>query len=219
MKDIYNKIVDCQLFNGVSDIERLLSNFDVIIKKYNKDEEIIGYGDNVKILIVISGSLLTVSEDWQGNRNVISHIGKSGIFGVAHVFSNSRSTARVVCESDAEVAIIGIQKAYQDFLSQDYGKFIHNALLIVSNNCISFLEKVEHLSRRSMREKIISYLQACRSKQSSDEFELSFLRQDMADYLAVDRSALSAELSKMKKEGLIDYKKSWFKIKFNGLIK
>ena len=77
---------------------------------------------------------------------------------------------------------------------------------------MNFLEKVEHLSRRTTREKVLSYLTAQSVKRGGAEFDIPFSRQELADYLAVDRAALSAELARMKRDGLIDFRKSHFRI-------
>ena len=90
--------------------------------------------------------------------------------------------------------------------------FLHNALYVVSNASVNFLEKIEHLSRRSLRDKIMSYLTAQSIKCGSREFDIPFSRQELADWLAADRSALSAELSRMRADGLIDYNMRRFRL-------
>ena len=94
--------------------------------------------------------------------------------------------------------------------SKEIIKFLTNIFKISLKKNILFTEKLEHISKKSIREKIISYLSTEAQKNKTNSFLIKFDRQELADYLFVERSALSRELSSMKKEGLIDYKKNHF---------
>ena len=94
--------------------------------------------------------------------------------------------------------------------SEEITKFLSNIFKISLKKNILFTEKLEHISKKSIREKIISYLSTEAQKNKTNSFLIKFDRQELADYLFVERSALSRELSSMKKEGLIDYKKNHF---------
>lgn len=199
---------------GVARPEKLLDCFDAKVRKFVKNEEIVGYGDKPVIVIITSGGAITVNEDWFGNRNIISKIGESGVFGAAYVFSEREVSSRLVATEDGEAVILCGKKLHSACSEKcaDHTLFIYNALRLVANSCVGFLEKVEHISRRSMREKILSFLSAQAVKNGSDSFTIPFSRQELADYLSVDRSALSSELGRMRDEGLIRFRKSRFEI-------
>ncbi len=208
------KVKASALMRGVSCPERLLECFDARVKKFVKSEEIIGYGDKSSIIIITRGNAIAVNEDWFGNRNIISKLGESEIFGAAFVFSESEVSSRLVATENGEAVILGGNKLHRACAKgcADHTAFIYNALKIVAGSCVGFLEKVEHLSRRSMREKILSFLSTQSIKNGSDSFAVPYSRQELADYLAVDRCALSSELGRMRDEGLIRFRKSQFEI-------
>ena len=91
---------------------------------------------------------------------------------------------------------------------------IKNALRILAEKNLFLDNKLYYISHKTIRDRIQSYLEDQESLHDSNEFEISFNREQLADFLCVDRSALSRELSHMKKEGIIDYKRNWFRVTF-----
>jgi CRP-like cAMP-binding protein len=81
---------------------------------------------------------------------------------------------------------------------------------LLSYKNLELMKKINHITKRSTREKLLSYLSAEAKKQGSKSFLIPFDRQQLADYLCVERSAMSSELSKMRSEGLLEYQKSFF---------
>lgn len=214
-KNYIEKIRNCKLMFGIENLEDMLNCFGTRIANYSENEEIVGYGDSAKIVIILSGSAIVLYEDYLGNRNIINRLGESDIFGAAYLFANHEISTRLVTESKVTAALFNSERIHAPCEKSciNHAKFLYNAVKVISNNCIEFLEKVEHLSRRTMREKVLSYLTACSIKNNSLSFDIPFTRQELADYLAVDRSALSTELSKMQKAGLISFKRSHFHLK------
>ena len=198
----------------VSEPDKLINYLGFRTERYKKGAEIVGYGDKPELIIVISGSAMTISEDWHGYRNVISRISDGGIFGAAYLFASHEITTRLVAEVDCEVAIVSASKIRSALpeLAVSYATFLRNTLELISNNCVSFLEKIDHLSKRTTREKVLAYLRTQALRYGNREFTIPFSRQEFADYLAVDRSALSAELSRMQRDGIIEFKRSKFKL-------
>lgn len=203
-----------KLMKGVEDTDKLLGCFGAKKSSYPKDAEIVGYGDGAAIAIITKGTAYAVSEDYSGNRNIASVISEGDVYGVAFVYSDRAVTTRLVAATPCEAVIMNGMRLHNPCESacRDHTTFLYNALTVVSNASVNFLEKIEHLSRRSLREKIMSYLTAQSIKCRCLEFDIPFSRQELADWLAADRSALSAELSRMKTDGLIDYNMRRFKL-------
>lgn len=203
----------CALFKDIGDIDALINEFKGSISEHSKGEIIKEVGSPVELIILLKGSAVIYSDDYLGNRSIINRISAGDIFGGAHIFSgtNSYITEMVTTE---QTKLLSIKKDYIDSAESKNAKiFLSNALTLISEKCLFFLEKNTILSKRKIRERVLAYLSDISKKQNSKYIRIPFNRQELADYLGVDRSALSIELSKMKKEGLIDYRKNDFKIK------
>lgn len=207
-------VAQSPLMAGITNVKKMLDCFGAKKRKFPKDAEIVGYGDDAAIVIITKGSAYAVNEDYFGNRNIINLIDTKNQYGVAFVYSGHAVTTRLIAAETCEAVIINgerLHKACENNCA-DHTTFLYNALTVVSRASVNYLEKIEHLSRRSLRDKIMSFLIAQSIKCSSNEFCIPFSRQELADYLAADRSALSAELSRMKADGIIDYNMRCFKL-------
>lgn len=213
-KKTLDKVAESSLFRGISDVGKMMTCFCARRIKFAAGEEIVGYGDEPSVAIITSGSATVVSEDWFGNRTVINRLSESGIFGAAFAFSGHEVTTRLVGAENGEAVLINGRRLHAPCATpcESHTRFLYNAVTVISRSCVGFLENVEHLSRRTMRDKVLSYLSAEAVKRGAREFDIPFSRQELADYLAVDRSALSAELGRMKADGLIDYRRAHFVI-------
>lgn len=210
-----DRVAASSLFKGINDVKKMMECFRGKVVAFSAGEEIIGYGDAPSLVIITYGGGIVVSEDWFGNRTVINRVGVSGIYGAAYAFSGHEVTTRLVAEADGEAVIINGERLHEHCALHcaEHTQFLYNAVTVISGGCVDFLEHVEHLSRRTMRDKVLAYLTAQSVINGGTEFDIPFSRQELADYLAVDRSALSAELSRMKADGLIDYHRAHFLIK------
>ena len=213
-KLILEKIEKSCLMQGINDVEKMLGCFGAREISRLCGETIVGYGDKAAIIILTSGKATVISEDYFGNRNVINKLSESGIYGAAFVYSRHEVTSRLVADTDVTAVALDGERLHVPCgeCCRDHTTFLYNVVQTISKSCVGFLEKAEHISRRTTREKVFSYLTAESIKNSSDEFTIPFSRQELADYLAVDRSALSSELSRMQADGLICFKRSRFKI-------
>lgn len=155
-----------------------------------------------------------INEDYWGNRNIILE-GKEGeIFGEANACKRQKLATSLIAIQNTKVMIINFSKII-NICSVSLSlkeKVIRNLLGILSKNNIELTLKIGHMSRRTTREKILSYLSERANLLGKIEFEIPFDRQQLADYLCIDRSAMSKELSNLKKEGILNYKKSWFRL-------
>ena len=164
---------------------------------------------------VLSGSVLIIQEDVWGHRNILSKLPPAGVF--AEIFASipgSVLNVSVVAETDSEILFLNVKR----LLSQNsagnpcYDRMIRNLVTVLAQKTLAFNEKITHISRRTTREKLLSYLSAEAIRQGSLSFDITFNRQQLADYLCVERAAMSVELSRLQKENLLHYQKNHFEL-------
>ena len=205
MEQYLSLIETSPLFHGVAeaDVLPLLQRLKVRKKKYEKGEFLFYSGDAVPYIgLVLEGAVHIIQEDYWGNRNILSQIPAGFFFGEAFAcLPDAPATVDVVAGPDAvimQVYVGNILHAGQ-VLTPDQARFTGNLLALMAEKNRLLTEKIRYLTQRSTRQKIMLYLSDMARKKEKATFVLPFNRQQMADFLSVDRSALSAELSKMKK--------------------
>lgn len=202
---------------GEDDLRSLITCLSPNKRNFKKDEIIYFAGDTVSAVgIVLSGFIQVVSEDIFGNRNIISGFGKNQMF--AESFACAKTEAlpvSVISASDSEVLFLDYGKVLHRCSSacSHHTKLVENMLSILAHKNILLSKKMNIMSRRSIRGKLLAYLAGEAQKQKNLTFEIDFDRQELADYLCVDRSALSSELSRLQNEGVLEFKRSRFKLK------
>jgi CRP-like cAMP-binding protein len=166
--------------------------------------------------VVITGVLHIVRDDFWGNRNIVARIEEGDLFGEAFVCGGVKQIpVSITVEEDAEILlfdlgrIIGVCSSACKF----HTLLIKNMISALAVRTINLMEKIEHITRHTTREKILSYLSVMAKKTKSTVIEIPFDRQELADYLSVERSALSAELGRMRDEGLLEFRKNSFTLK------
>jgi len=208
-----------RLFKGISEanIEKALFCLGRKTAKYEKGEIIIAQGEPVRDMgIVLSGSVQILKDDFDGARAIIAQFYPSELFAEALACARvQKSPVAVTAASNCEIIFIPflrISGACENACGF-HSKITMNMLKILARKNMLLNNKIEHLSKRTMREKILSYLSEESRKQNLKEFNIPFNRNELADFLFLDRSAMSRELGKMKDDGLIDFDKSRFKLK------
>lgn len=201
----------CPLFDniGSDELSRLLKAVDAKTVCFAKNETIIFEGDFVSSFgIVLYGTACIFKNDYSGNRNLLAFVGEADIFAEAYVCARTKSIP-VSVASACESRVMFIK--YDKLLAlPDNGVIINNLLKIVSRKNVMLNEKIRIISKRTIREKILSYLYMYAQKTGSSEFDIPLNRRELADFLCVDRSAMSAQLSVLKKEGTVDTHKNHF---------
>lgn len=207
-----------KLFSGISEEEIgiLIDCLDARIKRYKKDEYIFSQGQFLKnVSILVEGNILIQSEDYWGNRSIVNHIGIGDMVGEAYAGAENTPVLNdVVAMEDCVLISFNIDRLLTTCSSicQFHSKLVKNMLLAVSEKNIQLVQKLKHVSRRSTRGKLISYLSEQAKKQNSSNITIPFNRQQLADFLSVDRSAMSNELCKMRNEGLLEFRKNQFQL-------
>lgn len=219
MKNCKKVLIESKLFNRIkeTEINDMMKCLSPIKKEYEKNEYIYRYGENIKFMgFVVQGSVHIIKEDYWGNRTIISEISEGEIFGEAYACSEKRIlSVNVVAAQNVSILYISIDKILKVCSSccVHHTILIQNLINILADKNINLTNKIEYMSQRKLRDKILSYLSDISEKQKSSEFTISFSRQELADYLSVDRSALSNQLCKLRDEGILDFNKNHFKLK------
>jgi len=182
-------------------------------KSYKASEYIYDAGDFiVNIGLINSGSVLLIEDDYWGNRNIIRHFSIGEFFGEAYALSRTPLNLSVIAKENCEIFFINVN-AIMHTCNKNcsfHNVLINNFISLLAKKNILLSSKMENVTKRNTKEKIMSYLSSYSKLIEQNEFSIPFDRQQFADYLCVDRSALSSELSKLKAKKLIDFKKNHF---------
>ena len=205
-----------QLFKHFSEEERfaVLRDLCAVTKHYQKGETVLHAGsENRYIFTVLSGSVKIQNNDIWGNTSVLNMVEKGQVFAEAYAFlTGEKLLVEAVANEPCEVLLIDARRIFALPESEAKNKLIQNLLFISSMKNVQLSRRILHTSSKRVRERVLSFLSEQAERQESRYVTIPYDRQQMADYLSVERSALSKELSKMKAEGLIDYHKNTFKI-------
>ena len=216
MKEFFPIIRSSQLFSGVSEEEltAMLSCLETRKESFPKDALLLRIGDTADAIgLVLSGSILIIQEDIWGNRNIISKAGVGQTFAAAYACAiGSRLNVSVIAETPVTVMFLNVKRILNVCPSacSHHSRIIRNLLGELAEKNLRFNEKLTHMGQRTTRSKIMSYLSAEAQRLGKYEFDIPFSRQQLADYLGVERSGLSLELGRMKKDGVLEYRKSHF---------
>ncbi len=205
----------CPLFFDIKkeDLLFVLSCLDASVLSYEKNEFVLNAADTPKMGVVLTGGVHIVKEDFWGERSVLGSAGEGDLFGEAFCYSGiDLLPVSVVTVKKTEILFINAKKLSHPCKKQCpcHLRLIQNMLRVLAEKNVSLTKKAEHMSKKTTRAKLLSFLSAQAQKTGKNHFYIPFDRQQLADYLSVDRSAMSAELSKMQKDGQIVYTKNEF---------
>lgn len=172
---------------------------------------------DVPSAIVLTGSVHIIKEDFWGNRAILSEISAGEMF--AETYACIPGEAFAVSAAAAENCSC-IFLDFSGILSEKSGseatagrRLLINLTRILAGKNLFLTKKIEHITQRSTRQKLLSYLSEVQRRAGSSAFDIPFDRQELADFLAVDRSAMSAELSRLRRDGVLEYRKNHFLLK------
>ncbi len=211
MKNYINTLRNCPLFFNFTDNEiyNAVNLSKPKIKKYSKNEFVFSAENSVSELgIVLSGNVSVIKEDFWGNRAILTKINQSEIFGEAFaLIMTDRLPVSVISNNSSEIMFLDSKK-----ITELNSKLITNLLQIFAQKNIMLTQKIEHLIKRTTKEKVLSYLSAEAQSHKSNAFFIPFSRSELADYLSVDRSALSRELCRLRDSGILRFNKNHFEL-------
>lgn len=214
-KNIIKLINDTYLFKGLreSEIENIIRSLNTKLKDYYKNENIINVGDTSSFLgIVISGKAQIVGEDYFGRKIIFSELEAKDIFAEVYALLETEFQISISTLTNTKILWIDIHSILS-IKNSKYEKLIKNLLISIARRNLKLTQKINHIAKKNIREKLLSYLHSEALKHKSESFSIPFNRQDLANYLFVDRSALSSEISKLKKEGILETNKNTFILK------
>ena len=195
----------------------MLSCLETREERFPKDTFLLRTGDTAESIgLVLSGSVLVVQEDIWGNRNILSKARPGQTFAAAYACApGSLLNVSVLAETPVTAMFLNVKRVLNVCPSacSHHSRIIRNLLGELAEKNLRFGEKLTHMGQRTTRAKLMSYFSAEAQRLGTYEFDIPFSRQQLADYLAVERSGLSLELGKMRSEGLLDFHKSHFILK------
>ncbi|HIX92898.1 MAG TPA: Crp/Fnr family transcriptional regulator [Firmicutes bacterium] len=216
MKKYISILQRSQLFAGVgeADIEAMLDCLSANLRDYKKGEYVLREGERVdNVMLLASGSLNIQKDDFWGNRSIVNHISAGEMFGEAYIAPESGPILNdVIALEDSVVMFFDFRKILTVCSSacKFHTTVIQNLFFAISEKNRQLVQKLGHMSKRTTRDKLISYLSEQAKRGGSSTFSIPFNRQQLADFLCVDRSAMSNELCKMRDEGLLTFERSRF---------
>ena len=216
MKQYIPALKRTQLFSGVGEeeIAAMLSCLGARPRTYKKGEYVLRQGEHLSdILVLTQGGLHIQQDDYWGNRSILGRLSPGEMFGEAYVAPESGALLNdVVAVEDSTVLFFDVKRVITTCSSacRFHTMVVQNLFFAISEKNRSLVQKLGHMSRRSTREKLISYLSEESRRHNSASFTISFNRQELADFLSVDRSAMSNELCKMRDDGLLRFEKNKF---------
>lgn len=217
MKKYLEILKNCKLFENIED-ENLLAMLGCLgadVRLYKKEQNIFTEGDTGSHMgIMLSGTAQIVRVDFYGNRSIVTNIEPPQLFGESFACTETRSIpVNVIAEKDCEVMLIDSQKILHPCCNacEFHSRMIFNLMKEIAAKNLLLNQKIEIISKRTTREKLITYL-FMQAKKHGSSFAIPYNRQELADFLEVDRSGLSAEISKLRKENVIECKRNFFRL-------
>ncbi len=194
----------------------MLKCLDAKVKAFSKNEIIIMTEDNIShIGIILSGKAQVERVDFIGNKNIVTMLTEGDLFAEALVCAGiKKSPVTVETVTGCEVMFIDYNRIITtcSVSCQFHLKLIENMIKVIAEKNIMLNQKLELVSKRTTRDKLLAYLFFQAQNQKSDKFEIPFTRNELADFLCVDRSAMSRELSRLRDDGVIKFHKNTFEI-------
>lgn len=210
------------LFSGIrpEELSGLMQCLDAKVSSFPKGDPVFLEGDQTGMIgFVLTGSVQIVRDDFYGNRTLL-HLAEAGeLFGEAFACANI-DTMPVSGYAAQDSEIIWLECSRMLTVCTNACGFHHalvkNLLQVVANNNLQLSRKIQFMSQKTTREKLLAYLLDQAKQKKSSEFTISMDRQTLADFLGVERSAMSAELSKLRAGGVLESKGSWFRLLNNN---
>lgn len=216
MKEFHKTLESCPLFDGIrmEDLSAMLGCIGGRTVNAAKGHSVFREGDPAThVGMVLSGAVRMIRDDYYGNRSIVAHIGPSELFGETYACAGVQSLPiSVVADEDSTVLLMDCSRITTTCSSACgfHNRIIFNLLRLVAEKNLVFDQKIQVTSKRTTREKLMTYLMNQAKLRGSNSFTIPYDRQELADYLEVDRSGLSAEISKLRREGILESEKNKF---------
>lgn len=213
MKNKLNSLLDCPLFEKISfkELEYLFHCLTFNLKEYATGSYIFSEGDIIQSIgIIVSGKAHIIMDDFWGRRSIFAELKSGDVFGEVFAIKKLPLNVSVIALENSEVIFLNPDNILTqcDNCCSNHNQLIKNLLSLVASKNMILTEKTRIISERSTKNKLLAYFSLLSAKQNTDKITLPFNREQLADYLNVERSAMSYEMSKLKDKGYIDYYKN-----------
>lgn len=202
------------LFRGLQDkeIDSLLGCLKAAKHSYKKGEIILSEGNITEnIGIVLSGKAMISCSDIWGNSSILSDVPPGSVFGEVYAcIPGQPMLVTVSAAEDTSVLFMNVGRVLTTCANACpfHVKLVRNLLTVCAHKSLQLSQRIQHTSSKSIRGRLMSYFSECAKQFGSNSFLIPYNRQQLADYLNVDRSTMCNELSKMQKDGVIEYNKN-----------
>lgn len=206
------------LFSGIAEheIPTLLGCLSVQERTYARNEFVLRFGERVdSVALVLTGGVHIIQEDFWGNRHLMAQVRPGQAFAESYACTQGATLfISAVAVEPTSVLFLNVRKIMTtcSINCEFHARLIRNLLASLAEKNLQMNEKLLHIAQRTTREKLLSYLSAESQRQNRGSFSIPFNRQQLADYLCVDRSAMSNELSKLRDEGLLTFDRNHFSL-------
>ena len=214
--EYFEELKQTKIFSSATEFEcqAMMFCFKTRFKNFNKNQPIVSQGDDMDdIVLIVKGGAIVENMDQMGNISILNKLKKGDVYGLASAYAG---------DTTYKDSVIATEKTLVLFMNKHrvinpcpnrckrHDIVIKHIMQMVAESNIQLLEKVTHMSKRTIREKLLSYLYSLSTKAGSTYFDIPFNKTELANFLCVDRSAMSTELARMKEDGLIDFEKRQF---------
>ena len=215
----FSLIKKTQIFDGVeeNDVQAMAHCFRIRFRNYNKNNVISPQGAPLEdVILLLKGSANIENMDATGSVSVLMNIKAGQCYGLVEACHGDEFySSSLIASENCLVMLIAKHRLINPCENKcpRHLTVIKNIMHSLASRGMYFMDKINHLTKKKIREKVLSYLKSQSIRQNSTYFDIPYNKTELAEYLAVDRSALSSELSKMKAEGIIDFDKKHYHIK------
>lgn len=216
--EYFEELKQTKIFSSATEFEcqAMMFCFKTRFKNFNKNQPVVSQGDDMDdIVLIVKGGAIVENMDQMGNISILNKLKKGDVYGLASAYAG---------DTTYKDSVIATEKTLVLFMNKHrvinpcpnrckrHDIVIKHIMQMVAESNIQLLEKVTHMSKRTIREKLLSYLYSLSTKAGSTYFDIPFNKTELANFLCVDRSAMSTELARMKEDGLIDFEKRQFRL-------
>ena len=214
LKDLRTR---CPLFDGIGaeDFEAVMGCLAMTRRAYGDGDRVFREGErDAAVGIVLSGGVRVLHEDFWGRRTILAQHGEGELFAESLACAGEPLPFDVTALGETEIMLGDYHKIFTPCSNTCafHGRLALNMARLLAQKSVRLTMKLRHLSCRGTREKLLSFLSAQARQAGGDTVAIPFNRQELADYLGVDRSALSRELGAMRREGLLEFEKNRFRL-------
>ena len=196
------------------EVRAMLDCLGAVCKKHPKGSVICRAGEPARSMgLVLSGGVRIENDDVWGNKSILDHAGPGQVFAESYAcVPGEPLMVSVIAAEDCEILFLDVSRLLQTCPNAcaHHARLIRNLLRIAAQKNLILSRRIFHTSSKTIRGRLLSYLSEQALRAGKNEFEIPFNRQQLADYLSVDRSALSGELGKMQRDGLLTVHKNHF---------